>query len=261
MSEDDEDARLVAYIDGELDKDERAAVEERLTTDADLRARLMRLREGERPFVAAFEALLERAPVERLQASLAEHVARQERRRTSMRDSWTLRTGVLAAAAAIILFCAGIAIGHYGPGWLAGGTEGDDEDWRQSVVEYAAFYTPETFGSEPASKAKDLALVGAKLGLPLTPERIALANLEFKDAQILNFRGAPLGEVDYLDPATGPVLFCIIRDSEPNAAMKTETRGEFAVASWARDGRGYIVIGKLPVKQIAELANSLEQRF
>ena len=33
MSEDDEDARLVAYIDGELDKDERAAVEERLTTD------------------------------------------------------------------------------------------------------------------------------------------------------------------------------------------------------------------------------------
>jgi anti-sigma factor RsiW len=235
MSEDDEDARLVAYIDGELDKDERAAVEERLTTDADLRARLMRLREGERPFVAAFEALLERAPVERLRASLAEHVARQERRRTS--------------------------IGHYGPGWLAGGTEGGDEDWRQSVVEYAAFYTPETFGSEPASKAKDLALVGAKLGLPLTPERIALANLEFKDAQILNFRGAPLGEVDYLDPATGPVLFCIIRDSEPNAAMKTETRGEFAVASWARDGRGYIVIGKLPVKQIAELANSLEQRF
>src|SRR5271163_2780322 len=120
MSEDDEDARLVAYIDGELDKDERAAVEERLTTDADLRARLMRLREGERPFVAAFEALLERAPVERLQASLAEHVARQERRRTSMRDSWTLRTGVLGAAAGVILFCAGIAIGRYGPSWLPG---------------------------------------------------------------------------------------------------------------------------------------------
>jgi anti-sigma factor RsiW len=256
MSEDDEDARLVAYIDGELDKDERAAIEARLTTDADLRERLMRLRNGDRPFVSAFETLLERAPVERLRASLAEHVARQERR-TSMRSLLASRTGLLAGAAAVILFCAGIAIGR----WLAGSPDDGDEDWRQSVVEYAAFYTPETFGSEPASKAKDLASVGAKLGLPLTPERIALPNLEFKDAQILNFRGAPLGEVDYLDPATGPVLFCIIRNSEPNSAMKTETRGEFAVASWARDGRGYILLGKLPTKQIAELANSLQQRF
>ncbi len=169
---------------------------------------------------------------------------------------------MLAAAAAIILF-APVSTSAIMGRVVVGGEqcEGDDEDWRQSVVEYAALYTPDTFASEPASKAKDLALVGGKLGLPLTPERIALANLEFKDAQILNFRGAPLGEVDYLDPATGPVLFCIIRDSEPNAAMKTETRGEFAVASWARDGRGYMVIGKLPVKQIAELANSLEQRF
>src|SRR5271167_3066850 len=135
MSEDDEDARLVAYIDGELDKDERAAIEERLTTDADLRARLMRLREGDRPFVAAFAALLERAPVERLQASLAEHVAREERRRTSIRDSWTLRTGLLAVAAGVILFCAGIAIGGHGRSWLAGTTADDDEDWRQSVAE------------------------------------------------------------------------------------------------------------------------------
>ena len=31
---------------------------------------------------------------------------------------------------------------------------------------------------------------------------------------------------------------------------KNGNPGEFAVASWARDGRGYMVIGKLPVKLI-----------
>jgi anti-sigma factor RsiW len=43
--------------------------------------------------------------------------------------------------------------------------------------------------------------------------------------------------------------------------MKAEAREEFATASWARGGRGYMLIGRLPVNQIAELAHSLEQRF
>ena len=43
--------------------------------------------------------------------------------------------------------------------------------------------------------------------------------------------------------------------------MKAESRGEFAVASWARSGRGYMLIGRLPVNQMAQLANSLEKRF
>jgi hypothetical protein len=43
--------------------------------------------------------------------------------------------------------------------------------------------------------------------------------------------------------------------------MKTETRGEFAVASWAREGRGYVLIGRLPVDRIAALADSLQHWF
>jgi hypothetical protein len=97
--------------------------------------------------------------------------------------------------------------------------------------------------------------------MALTPERIALANLQFKGAQIFSYDGAPLGQLGYLDPATGPVLFCIIRDAEADAPIKAETREGFAVASWARAGRGYMLIGRLPVNQMAELANSLERRF
>jgi anti-sigma factor RsiW len=267
MSGDDEDARLVAYIDGELDERARAALEERLAIDPVLRERLMLMQDGSRPFVAAFEALLDEATVGRLEAAFAAHIQRRERLPTSVRNSLTMRAGGLAAAAVVVVFCAGVAIGRYGPTWYAGSPDsaapaGDqDEDWRQAVAEYMTLYTADTFASEPASQEKALAALGAKIDLSLTPERVALDNLQFKDAQIFAFRGAPLGQLAYIDPKTGPVLFCIIRDSEPDAAMKAESRGEFAVASWARSGRGYMLIGRLPVDQVAELADTLGKRF
>ncbi len=267
MNEDDEDARLVAFIDGELDERARAFLEERLAIDSVLRERLSRLQEGDRPFTAAFEALLDEAPVQRLEASLAKHIQRRERPPTSIRNSSTVRAGRFSIAAAVALFFAGIVVGRYGPSWPARTPEialpsGDhDEDWRQAVAEYMALYTPDTFATEPELQENALAAKGEKVGLSLSSERVALANLEFKGVQIFGFRGSPLAQLGYLDPATGPILFCIIHDSEPDAAVTIETHGQFASASWAQSGRGYMLIGKLPVSQVSELADTLKKRF
>jgi anti-sigma factor RsiW len=267
MNGDDEDARLVAYIDGELDENARRALEARLSVDTDLRARLHRLQDGGRPFAPAFQALLDEAPVQRLQASLAAIMAAEQREAAPRRGGLALSASRLAAAAAILLFCAGFAIGRYAPLWSARSPEiaapasDKDEDWRQAVAEYMGLYTSDTFATEPASQEKELAALGAKLGLALTPERVALADLQFKGAQIFSFQGAALGQLGYVDPTSGPVLFCIIRNFEPDAAKTAEKRGDFAVVSWARTGRGYMLIGKLPPDQMAELANSLEKRF
>jgi anti-sigma factor RsiW len=267
MDADDEDALLVAFIDGELDESARAALEARFVAAPDLRERLIRLREGDRPFALAFKALLDEAPAQRLQASLAVLIEPEQRRQTPIRKSLAPRAGRLAAAAAVILFCVGIVVGHYGPSWsvrspeIAAPAGERDDDWRQAVAEYMRLYTLDTFATEPASQKKELAALSAKIDLALTPERVALPNLQFRGAQIFGFQSAPLVQLGYVDPATGPVLFCIIRNSEADAAMKAETRGGFAVASWARAGRGYMLIGRLPVNQMAELAVSLENRF
>jgi anti-sigma factor RsiW len=264
MSEDD-DARLVAFIDGGLDESARKAIEARLAAEVDLRERLARLREGGRPFASAFQALLEEAPVERLQTSLAA-LEPQGRGAAPARSAFVFRAGRLAAAA-IILVGAGAIVGRYGLAWLSPGmeitatTSDQHEDWRQAVAEYMNLYTADTFATRPAAQPAELGALGEKIDLALTPERIALEGLQFKGAQIFNYEGAPLGQLAYIDPATGPVLFCIIRDAEPDAAMKAEKRERFAVASWARAGRGYMLIGQLPVHQIAELADSLERRF
>jgi anti-sigma factor RsiW len=262
----EDDARLVALIDGELDDAARRVIEARLTADPDLRARLALLLSGGRSFAPAFRALLDDAPVERLRSSLAALVEGHEQRQAPVRP-YRVRARQLAAAAAIVLFSAGLIAGRYGPSWPARAPEtattasDREEDWRQAVAEYMNLYTTDTFATEHASQEQQLAALGAKIDLSLTPPRVALANLQFEGAQIFAFQGAPLGQLGYVDPSTGPVLFCIIRNSEPDAPMKAQQLGRFAVALWAKGGRGYMLIGRLPMDQTAELAHSLEKRF
>jgi anti-sigma factor RsiW len=258
MSAEEDDGQLVAYIDRQLDESARSVLEARLAVDPLLRERLARLKAGDRPFAAAFDALLDTAPVERLQAALAA-LDRDGRSGTAAPppQRFRLTTG-LAAAAAILLLCAGIAIGRYG---LFSGEGSRDEDWRKAVAEYMSLYTPETFAGMPPPREQDVAALGAKLGVDLSLERVGLPDLQFKGAVIFAYEGAPLGQLAYVDPATGPVLFCIIRDSEGDAAMETGKRDGFSVASWARAGRGYMLIGRLPQSRTAELADQLRRRF
>jgi anti-sigma factor RsiW len=266
MGRDEDDGELVAFIDGRLDEGARSALEARLAADAGLRERLAQFQEGDRPFAAAFLVVLAGAPVGRLQAFLA---ALDERKREDapFRALSAVRASRWGVAAAIVLFCAGIFVGRYGPSWappspqIAAPASGRHEDWRQAVAEYMSLYTPDTFTAEGASQTDELAALGVRIGLPLTSERVALASLQFKGARIFSFEGAPLGQLGYIDPATGPVVFCIIGDAEPDAAIKAEKREGFSIASWARAGRGYMLIGRLPVDQTAELAASLERRF
>jgi anti-sigma factor RsiW len=265
MNGDSDDALLVAFIDGELDENARRAVEARLAAEADLRVHLALLQDGARPFAPAFQALLEEAPVERLKAAVAALDAGEP---APARRSPMFQFSRLGIAAAIVLFCAGIATGRYASAWLpsspgetTASADGQQEDWRQAVAEYMALYTSDTFDMASGGQERELAAIGAKVGLELTPARVALANLPFKGAQILSFGGAPLGELAYVDPTTGPLLFCIINNAEPDAATLVAKLRGFAVASWARAGHGYMLIGRLPDNKMAELADSLRRRF
>ena len=134
------DSDLVAYLDGELEPAERSALETRLATDAALRARLERLRAGDRAFAGAFDILLRNAPKERLAAILARAEAGaaagvgRNRRRLAL------------VAAAVFLFLLGTAAGYLlpraieSPGEVA--TEKAPPDgWRQVVAEYLTLYT------------------------------------------------------------------------------------------------------------------------
>src|SRR5271157_5655710 len=73
----DDDAELVALIDNELDENRKSALLARLETDERLRERYQALQETGAPIAASFDALLEKAPIERLRVRLPVHSGAQ----------------------------------------------------------------------------------------------------------------------------------------------------------------------------------------
>ena len=66
----DDEERLAALIDNELDEDEKSALLARLAQDEGLRNRLEALRQDRARLVASFDALLAQAPLARLRAAI-----------------------------------------------------------------------------------------------------------------------------------------------------------------------------------------------
>ena len=280
------DALLVAYLDGELGHGERADVERRLIAEGGLRDRLARLEDGNRPFAQAFAPLLEDAPVGRLEDMLA-----AARRDAAPRDAGRLAAGQPAAlpeavrsdtqrakpsgnwrlalaASLVAAFCAGLATAELAGMGFRPSPQIEEADtaahWRQVVAEYQALYTPDSVASIPdddEARRKELEAVGAKLGVELSPEGVALPGLEFKRAQIFGYDGATLGQLTYLDSARRVLALCIIGDGQPAAPIRRETREGLPIAYWARNGRSYMLIGSVPGQDLDSLAANVSARL
>ncbi len=251
----DDDADLVALIDNELDEDRKRALLARLETDERLRERYEALRQTGAPIAASFDALLRQAPIARLRARLpldgpAPAPSRQFAG-VALRE--------LAAGIVIGLLAAGLAA------WVAmslAPIEGK-EDWRSEVAEYTNLYTNETFSPlnpDLPLQAVELSAVGARVGAKLTPDNIALPGLQFTVAFMLAYERLPLGVIAFVDPEGPPVLLCIIANKAPDAAMRSQRRGDLSLAWWSRDGRSYLVIGRMPEERAVTLAQTLEKR-
>jgi anti-sigma factor RsiW len=251
----DDDAELVALIDNELDESRRTALLARLAADEGLRQRYEELRLTSAPLAASLDELLTQAPLARLRAALpAEESPRLPSWRFSgitLRDLAAGIIGILAAGAA-----AWVA--------LSLGLLREGQDWRKAVVEYTNLYTNETFSPlnpDASLQAIELSALGAKVGVNLTPESVALPGLRFTVAFMLSYNGAPLGVVAYVDPSGAPVALCIIANDAPEAPMRSERRDNLSLAWWSRGGRSRLVIGHIPEERAVAFAQTLEKRI
>ena len=249
-----DDEALVALIDNELGEADRGELLARLEQDGALRGRFEALRQSRARIVAAYDSLLEQAPLARLRALLPPFdtvVARPPRRAPV---SWW---NLAAALAVGLVLGAAAAVGF-------GVSEKEESDWRRAVVEYMQLYTPDTFASQNPDTdlaAAELKGVGDKVGVALTPQNTAVKDLRFRVAFNLAYAGAPLAEVAYTDANGNPAAFCVTANGERTLPLHTEARDGLSYATWSKDGKSYILIARLPEAQIAELARPLEARF
>jgi len=246
----DDDAELVALIDNELDESRRTALLARLAADERLRQRYEEFRQTGAPLAASLDELLTQAPLARLRAALpVNSPVRQPR--IALRDLAAGMIGILAAGAA-----AWVA--------LSLGLLRERQDWRTAVVEYTNLYTNETFSPlnpDASLQAIELSALGAKVGVNLTPESVALPGLRFTVAFMLSYNGAPLGVVAYVDPSGAPVALCIIANDAPDAPMRSERRDNLSLAWWSHGGRSRLVIGRIPEERAVAFARTLEKRI
>lgn len=138
-----------------------------------------------------------------------------------------------------------------------------DGDWTGAVLNYMQLYSPDTFASlnpDTAEAARELAALGAKVGVPLAPTDVALSGLTFRTAFGLVYDGAPLGEIVLTDASNAPSLFCVLADGAAPQPMKVETRGRYALATWADKGKRFLVIGQAEAP-IAQWAQTLSARL
>ena len=253
-----DDGTLVAYIDGELSVEERAALEARLAGSATLGQRLEELRRGGRAFAEAFDLLLAGAPRERLSAILAGAVKQARPIRRDWRPA--------AMAAGIAIFVLGAAAGTLVPlatGLVRPAQVAEGANWRQAVAEYMGFMTADTLAvipDNPPALADQLAAVGKKIPLELSPDRLALPDATLKQAALYAFHGKPLAQLAYLSPADGVLAFCIIANGKPDATTAFENREGFSIVFWNRNGLGFMLIGKAPRPTLEAFAGDLAAR-
>ena len=250
----DDDERLAALLDNELGDDEETALLQRLSNDETLRQRLDLLRRDRDQLVASFDALLGQAPVEQLRAALP--------RAEAERSAYARRVGWLELAAGVVI---GLLLAA-SASWIGfgGGAREEHESWRQAVIEYMDLYTPDTFAlanPDDAVQARQLHAVSAKVGVDLTPDKIALPGLRYRTALNLSYDANALGEIAYTDAGGSPILFCVIANGKPDASPRTLSREGLSYVFWSRGGRSFMFVGRLPEQRVAALGLTLATRF
>ncbi|MEM9440609.1 MAG: hypothetical protein AAGA73_09215 [Pseudomonadota bacterium] len=244
------DEMLTAFLDGEADAASANRIMAALKTDPKLAKRIEAL-EIPKPMIrSAFDIAMQAAPVDRLEKTLDIKSANLTIENTQRGRRAIVK---IAAVAAVLAFALGLATGRFS--WQPAG----GEDWRVSVAEYQALYSPETLRSivtDAVESHDSIRHVAAQVGAPIEPAVLqGLNGVQFKRAQVLRWRDDPLAQFAFLTHEGVPLAFCATPTQEANQPFDHQVLKGLASSSWVADGVAYMVIGgedALLVKALAE---------
>ncbi|MBP1131781.1 anti-sigma factor RsiW [Serratia sp. PL17] len=240
------DELLVAYLDNQLDPQQRLQLEQRLAGEPALAERLTLLARSNLPFKQAFAPLLDEAPVQQLSEAWPLTVATPQ--------TGISRRGLIAAAV----------------GFLALGIAGDrvylqfnqpEDNWRGLVAQYMALYTPETLAGADESAtqiAAQLQQTGDRLGISLPAQKLVLKGAELKNARVLAYDDRRIAQLTWLDTQYGALALCIIQQRGQQQPAESERRQGMNVVYWADGNHAFMLIGHNPTGEMTALAAHLQ---
>ena len=245
------DEQLVAYLDDQLDSEQRTRIDAAILEDPTLNLRLQWLARSSLPFKDAFTQLGQQAPLDRMQ-SMLDTLPSPERAPVSRR--W-----FLAAAAGLVV--SSVIADRLFLGWQLSQKK---SNWRGLVADYMSLYVPQTLDhlpSDESTQQAQLRSIDTHLGLSLVPAQLMLPRAEFKRAQILEYDGVPIAQITYLDPANGPMALCVTRSNSGSRHFAHERRHGMNVVYWADMGHAWMLIGHNPAAELEAMAKLLRTRL
>ncbi|WP_282121596.1 hypothetical protein [Ruegeria atlantica] len=242
------DETLRAYLEGNADAAEAAAIEAAIETDLALEQRLMTLD----PLAPVVQSVFENIPADAPKIELPQPMPVS----TADTSGGLWRLMAVAASVAVVAVSATF--------WA---TRPEPMGWAEQAAIYQSLYSPDTIeslDSSPVALDAQFARAEAQLGRSLNRDTLeTLPGLELKRAQVLSFKGKPLIQVVFADDQGQPLAFCVIRQGEgaPAKDVKLAAISGVATATWAQDGYGYMLIGSSEQTDLDQQLNILTTTF
>lgn len=247
------DEVLVAWLDNQLTAQQHQQMAKMLSDDPELAERLAELDRASVDFPAAFAPLLQEAPQARLQQKLADSLAEPQKPQKPQPQGISRRTLIAATVSALAL-------------GVVGGMKGkrlfdNDDGWRDTVAQYMALYTHQTFeGVSPSATVMEqqLALVSSHLGLPLSARALTLEGSEFKGARMLSYDDKEIAQIVWDDAQSGPLALCITGAAQASdQGVAEEKRRGMNVVYWQQRQHSFMLIGHKPTAELRKMALGL----
>ena len=277
------DEALVAYLDGELDSDERADVETWLDADPAARDRLLALAESATLLRGAFDEIVHEPVPERLIAAArgetrgmagafaAEIVPLRPRAGDAKPSRWRRWHPGFALAAGIAGLVIGGALTYYGNGILVPTSRPAGQVQTASINSWLdnAAGNYKLIVNAGGAPLVDIQATGdngealQKISQNL-PQQVRLPDLKpwglsFRGARFVVVEGKPAAQLIYNtdNKAIGPLALIIGSSKEPDISPTFDKRQDLNLLYWRHQGRASVLVGQTEIGWLWGIANDV----
>ncbi len=251
-----QDEAIVAWLDGEMCAEDARRFSETFARDPHLASRTARLMNNHQPYQHAFAALIDEAPVARMQAKLAPYLTGPKSK--AQNQARFSRRALIAASLGLLVI--GSAASYF---WRPKPQEDDDENIRRLEAQYMSLYSAETVAdvdNSPAMLDRGLHRSAQDTGLLLERRQLALPEAELKMVRMLRYECTSITQILWLHTGYGPVALCISPAAQQSASPpQNEQRQGMNLRWWRHGGYQFALIGRMPAPVLNDAAHTLRQ--
>lgn len=273
------DELLVAYVDGQLARDQTRAVDKVLEQDEVIARRVDTLREAHDKLESAFEAILAGEVSEAMAAMRIAPLPRSRPRGNGLAKVGLATAGVGLALAALV---AGYGWPLVIPDLITLGHRAPQQQLKPQVAvapaqqPQQAVVAPPTWQEAAARAHALLSRASVEIGLESQGNQdlvafqvaqaigpaVKLPNLEaqglkFMRAQLLRFGDQPLAQMLYLGARKDPVALYAMRGGGGDSRPVFRQEGAVGSVSWRDDGIAYLLAGEGDEAALVRLAEKI----